>query len=894
MGLRCVPGGVFGLFSFLGVVLSTQSSCVGSSSTPCGSTVCAESHSCHDVHGCVTGAQLAACEAEADGTPCELEGRTDYHCDQGVCIQGTCGDGVVDDGEACDDGPSNSDTVADACRTDCTPARCGDGATDSAEICDDGNRIPGDGCAADCGSDESCGNGIVDVPAGESCDDGNRIPGDGCSTNCVSERCGNGVVEDEEVCDDGNTTGGDGCSSDCRSDERCGNGYVDSLAGELCDCGDGAGATPPGCADANGVSPSSCTTGCSITTCGDGYVGGAEECDGANLNGLDCSTLGLGFLAGGLSCGPDCLFDVSQCWACGNGTCEANAGETPQNCAADCEAIQIVAGAQHACALQADGSVRCWGYNASGQLGDGTATNRLSPTVVSGLADVTALAAGDNHTCALLHSGSVMCWGYNLVGQLGNGSIMESSAPVLVVGLSSVTAIAAGSSHTLAVISNGEIYSWGSNTYGQLGDNTTTSRSLPGVVSGISTAAHVAAGTNHSCAITGAGAAYCWGDNWPSGQLGDGTQAGKHVPTAVVGLPPVAQMAGGHEHTCARTTAGQLYCWGRNLSGQVGNGSSSASWVPVLIGGVGTVVHLSAGIDHTCAVSSAGNIYCWGWGGVGQLGIGNEGTRNTPQQVSSLPSSQQVAAGIDFTCALTASQEVHCWGSNYRGQLGDGTGNGIPLPVKALWFGGTLCELEFAVDANYRGCVTSRPFVDYSGFATLAGSSDDGHWYVGTATNFEMFGSLHQQASIQSNGTLTFTDAEASFNSSGACLPAATGAGDMMIAALWDDLDPSNGGTQGVYYLIRGGNTDRRFVAQWVAEHYSTGSTNPVQFQVVLHGDTDDIELRYANVNFGDPAFDFGASATVGIQAGPAGPALLYSCNQATVTDGLSITFFRK
>ncbi|MBI5510318.1 MAG: DUF4215 domain-containing protein [Deltaproteobacteria bacterium] len=113
---------------------------------------------------------------------------------------------------------------------------CGDGARGGHEACDDGNSVGGDGCAADCRSDESCGNGVVDLAAGELCDDGDRFAGDGCSAYCQTERCGNGKVDlaAGELCDDGNNDDGDGCSADCWL-EACGNGTLD--AGEACDDG---------------------------------------------------------------------------------------------------------------------------------------------------------------------------------------------------------------------------------------------------------------------------------------------------------------------------------------------------------------------------------------------------------------------------------------------------------------------------------------------------------------------------------------------------------------------------------------------------------------------------------------------------------------------------------
>jgi cysteine-rich repeat protein len=115
---------------------------------------------------------------------------------------------------------------------------CGDGMIDPDETCDDGNRASGDGCSADCLSDETCGNGVLDSAVGEACDDGNTAGGDGCSADCQSdETCGNSTLDPGEICDDGNRRAGDGCSGDCRSDETCGNGVVDRVTGEDCDDG---------------------------------------------------------------------------------------------------------------------------------------------------------------------------------------------------------------------------------------------------------------------------------------------------------------------------------------------------------------------------------------------------------------------------------------------------------------------------------------------------------------------------------------------------------------------------------------------------------------------------------------------------------------------------------
>ncbi len=120
-----------------------------------------------------------------------------------------------------------------------------------------------------------------------------------------------------------------------------------------------------------------------------------------------------------------------------------------------CPAPAVAAGVGHTVALRGDGTVWAWGDNSSGQLGDGTYTQRDVPVQVPGLTSVTALAAGRNHTVALRSDGTVWAWGSNSSGQLGNGTTSERLTPTRVPGLTSVTALAAVDNHTVALRSDG-------------------------------------------------------------------------------------------------------------------------------------------------------------------------------------------------------------------------------------------------------------------------------------------------------------------------------------------------------------------------------------------------------------------------------------------------------
>src|SRR5262249_8094691 len=141
--------------------------------------------------------------------------------------------------------------------------------------------------------------------------------------------------------------------------------------------------------------------------------------------------------------------------------------------------------------LKGDGTVYAFGTNSSGQLGDGTTTNRSVATPVKGpggaglLSNIIAIAAGDYHTVALRNDGTVWAWGNNGLGQLGDDTFTGRQTPVQVKGLNGVgfltniVAIAAGTSHTLAIRRDGAVFAWGYNSSSQLGDGTQSNRKTP-------------------------------------------------------------------------------------------------------------------------------------------------------------------------------------------------------------------------------------------------------------------------------------------------------------------------------------------------------------------------------------------------------------------------------
>ena len=216
----------------------------------------------------------------------------------------------------------------------------------------------------------------------------------------------------------------------------------------------------------------------------------------------------------------------------------------------------IAGGSQDGLALQ-NGGVYTWGIN-------GTGGYNLTPVAVSGLSGVTAIAGGGGHNLAL-QNGGAFAWGKNLQGQLGDGTATSRTTPLVVSGLSSgVTAIAAGANHSLAV-HNGGAYAWGWNSIGQLGDGTTIDRSTPIAVPGLSTGVTSIAGGEYFSLAVRDGGVYAWGSSF-YGQLGDGTTNSQLTPEHIdpADLHNITEVAAAGFSSYALSSDGSLWVWGHN------------------------------------------------------------------------------------------------------------------------------------------------------------------------------------------------------------------------------------------------------------------------------------------------------------------------------------------
>jgi alpha-tubulin suppressor-like RCC1 family protein len=231
----------------------------------------------------------------------------------------------------------------------------------------------------------------------------------------------------------------------------------------------------------------------------------------------------------------------------------------------------LAAGETHACAVTADGSVKCWGSDLFGKLGDGPPPGTGNLVTVPFEEPQRSVAAGRDHTCALSESGGVTCWGYDEWGQLGNGSDgLPSTLPSPVSGLSSgVEAITAGAAHTCALLSDGAMKCWGANIEGALGIGTTAWVAVEAPVDVVGLASGVQAITaswRRTCALMVTGGVKCWGEDM---LLGVDTSQPAGAPRDVIGLPSgVRAVSLGRAHLCALMDDGSIVCHGEDYEGQ--------------------------------------------------------------------------------------------------------------------------------------------------------------------------------------------------------------------------------------------------------------------------------------------------------------------------------------
>lgn len=276
----------------------------------------------------------------------------------------------------------------------------------------------------------------------------------------------------------------------------------------------------------------------------------------------------------------------------------------------------VANGDNYSLILKSDGSVWSWGRNTSGQLGDGTTTDRDDPIQVAGLSDVVAIDACASTSMALKGDGTVWAWGNNFKCQLGIGVCGFNEdrrlVPVQVIGLSGIVAISLKNEYQFALKSDGTVWAWGYNPDGILGvEDFHRYVHTPDQVVGLSDVVEIASSDSRSYAIKSDGTVWAWGENgW--GGLGDGTNTRHSHPVQLPILSGVVAIEPYRNATLALKSDGSVWGWGFvDSCYDLGDTTKVDPYTPVQIMGLSDVVSLSLGISHVTALKNDGSVWWW-------------------------------------------------------------------------------------------------------------------------------------------------------------------------------------------------------------------------------------------------------------------------------------------
>ncbi|VAW90912.1 BNR repeat domain protein [hydrothermal vent metagenome] len=450
--------------------------------------------------------------------------------------------------------------------------------------------------------------------------------------------------------------------------------------------------------------------------------------------------------------------------------------------------ITVSAGFYHSCAVNTRNRMFCWGRNANVQLGQLGNDSISQPTLVSNLRDQNwiAVVSGRAHDCAVNQSlntenkkqSSVRCWGRNLFGQLGNGTINLTTVPNKVINNKAITddpniwaQLETGNHHSCAIKTDGTLWCWGLNSEGQLGNkNTSSNLTLNQEARLFSDWSQVSSYGRHNCALrpnaTNTGnSLWCWGDN-RNGQLGGefstpatgATPLNIAIPTLIDStVTNWKQLSVGSEFSCALKTDDTYWCWGNNAYGKLATQPADIN-LPFrdeqrqaiqvnLANPTNTAwASVSAGRNSQCGITKIDNaLYCWGDNNYEQLGSKSAAQAGSTELYSAKPlqvnpagitnsSWSSVSMGRRHACAIDTNQLLWCWGDTSNGAIGEETVYD-PLATQIV----TTPPIQINTKEDSNAGVTSKwQLISVHNNMSCALKSDNSLWCWGANNNGEI------------------------------------------------------------------------------------------------------------------------------------------------------------
>ena len=373
--------------------------------------------------------------------------------------------------------------------------------------------------------------------------------------------------------------------------------------------------------------------------------------------------------------------------------------------------VMMVIGARHACVLLSDSSIRCWGDNDFGQIGDGTWESKGSPITIQGFDNqdpIISISAGNAITCAVTSSGKVYCWGSNSLGAIGDGTVYGFyEKPVMIDPLYNVTEISYLNYAYCAKYIDGHIGCWGDNEWGIIGDGSTEDRSIRTIYHHSNTyfggsVVDIQSWDFRVCVLIDDGSIWCW-----EGERNKGTVPEKLPHYGSTRF--ATSLAVSDSFICAVEDNGEVSCSGDGSFGAIGDGDWESRQFPTNteeFGDNNPAIDISTTGSTLCVLTENSEVWCWGYNYGGQLGDGStDWARNSPGKI---PFFDDLGPVIDIEssdwgnfCVLLENGDVYCWGSNYDASLGDGTRNESNVPVKVIGFPTQVNDLSSIYGGAY-------------------------------------------------------------------------------------------------------------------------------------------------------------------------------------------------